>query len=373
MPDFTDSTHVFLKFNETTPEFKNVQSTIFEHLNVYLKNNSVIWGHFSSRNIKDISDKRKAKLNTQLKEDKTTFVFLYNSKNKIFYVASLLGIYNQKGIVKHPNPKDYIPEYYHSKVGKTERTKPKELLPYIYFELTDLYPIELSEAQSIFLLDKNKKILEVGGMSTLMYVRLTKKFYDKLLNKVTEEKDRTKEILPEIENLEESYNVGSLSKVEAPDSKVNLKTKTNDESKRYNPIKRNYLEIQKKNSRVGLIGEKLVFEREKSVLKELGREDLASKVEHVSQTKGDGLGYDIESFTEAGEVKHIEVKTTTEGIESEFFIEESEVQYSRENPDKFYLYRVFSYDKESGNASLFTKKGNVEDTFKLEPKTYRAK
>ena len=38
---------------------------------------------------------------------------------------------------------------------------------------------------------------------------------------------------------------------------------------------------------------------------------LESKIEWVSQTQGDGAGYDIRSFDEAGNEIVIEVKTTT--------------------------------------------------------------
>ena len=112
---------------------------------------------------------------------------------------------------------------------------------------------------------------------------------------------------------------------------------------------------------------------EREILRNAGMHVLAENVDHVSITKGDGMGYDIKSFTIEGEEKYIEVKTTTGGINTPFYIEETEVAFSRNNANKYYLVRVFNYDKDTGNAELFIKKGDVEKNFLLQPKTYIAK
>ncbi|WP_392387892.1 hypothetical protein [Bacillus wiedmannii] len=48
---------------------------------------------------------------------------------------------------------------------------------------------------------------------------------------------------------------------------------------------------------------------------------------------------------------------------TQFYIEESEVSFSKENVDKYYLMRVFDYDIDTENANFFTKKGNIEKIF----------
>ena len=53
-------------------------------------------------------------------------------------------------------------------------------------------------------------------------------------------------------------------------------------------------------------GEDLIVNYEKAVLTEAGRTDLANQVEWVAQTKGDGLGYDIRSFTTEYEERFIQ-------------------------------------------------------------------
>jgi hypothetical protein len=51
-----------------------------------------------------------------------------------------------------------------------------------------------------------------------------------------------------------------------------------------------------------------------------GLDSLAAKVEHVSRTRGDGLGFDVLSFDEQGKERYIEVKTTAFAKETPFFV-----------------------------------------------------
>ena len=48
--------------------------------------------------------------------------------------------------------------------------------------------------------------------------------------------------------------------------------------------------------------------------------DLARKVEWTSQERGDGAGYDIRSFSAAGDERLIEVKATRGGPTTDFFV-----------------------------------------------------
>ena len=72
------------------------------------------------------------------------------------------------------------------------------------------------------------------------------------------------------------------------------------------------------NKELGLAGELFVLNIEKQRLLNAGLHDLANRVEHISQTQGDGAGYDIRSFKEDGGDYFIEVKTTQGGKTSTF-------------------------------------------------------
>ena len=96
-----------------------------------------------------------------------------------------------------------------------------------------------------------------------------------------------------------------------------------------------------KPPKLGFAGQKLVLDYEKRRLSEAGREDLAARVRHVAVEEGDGAGYDIQSFTDDGAIRHIEVKTTSGPAETDFFITENELEFARENERTYSLYRVY--------------------------------
>ena len=96
---------------------------------------------------------------------------------------------------------------------------------------------------------------------------------------------------------------------------------------------------------MGDAGEEWVFEHEKRVLRVSGRKDLANKVKWEAQ-KTDSKGYDILSFDKDGNEIYIEVKTTNSGPNTPFFISATELEVSRNNPEKFRLYRVYNFLKE---------------------------
>lgn len=137
----------------------------------------------------------------------------------------------------------------------------------------------------------------------------------------------------------------------------------------YAPIKRDYLDREARNASLGLAGEELVLQYEHWRLNKLGHPKLADRVEHVSQTKGDGLGYDVLSFDVTGRERFIEVKTTAFGKETPFFVTKNELNFSRDSRDQFMLCRVFEFRKA---PQLFHLKGPLEQNCTLDPVTYRA-
>ena len=121
--------------------------------------------------------------------------------------------------------------------------------------------------------------------------------------------------------------------------------------------KRDYLEREARNISLGKAGEEFVLGYEHFRLHTLGQKRLAEKIEHVSVSKGDGMGYDILSFEADGREKYIEVKTTAFGKETPFFVSRGEMQFARDNPDRFHLYRLFEFRKA---PKLFDLPGAVE-------------
>ena len=131
----------------------------------------------------------------------------------------------------------------------------------------------------------------------------------------------------------------------------------------------NYLLREALNGSLGLAGELAVLVFEDQRLRKAGKKRLAERIDHVSSTKGDGLGYDVLSFDEDGAERLIEVKTTRGGVSSPFFATRNEVDVSVAERDRYHLYRVFAFARE---PQLFTLQGSLRKTCLLEPIQYRA-
>lgn len=137
----------------------------------------------------------------------------------------------------------------------------------------------------------------------------------------------------------------------------------------FKAVKRDYLEREAQNQSLGLAGEEFVMQFEHWRLNALGERKLADKVDHVSQSKGDGLGYDVLSFDADGKERFIEVKTTTFGQATPFFVSRGELALSQGAREQFHLYRLFEFRKA---PRLFDLKGSLDQHCVLDPVTYRA-
>jgi hypothetical protein len=135
------------------------------------------------------------------------------------------------------------------------------------------------------------------------------------------------------------------------------------------PIKRDYLEREALNRSLGLAGEDFALRFERWRLAQLGAAQLAERVIHVSQTEGDGLGYDIRSFEPDGSTRFIEVKTTSFGERTPFFVSANELRFARENAPQFHLYRLFEFRT---MPRLFQLDGAIEGNCNLDATTFRA-
>ncbi len=102
-----------------------------------------------------------------------------------------------------------------------------------------------------------------------------------------------------------------------------------------------------------------------------GRPDLAERVLHVSVIEGDGTGYDIKSFTDHGEVRYLEVKTTRNGPASGFFTSPNELAFSQAHPLAYVLVRVFHFNEGRKSGHCYRKVGSLSAAFSLAPSQYR--
>lgn len=135
------------------------------------------------------------------------------------------------------------------------------------------------------------------------------------------------------------------------------------------PIQRDYLAREAQNRSLGRAGEEFALRFERWRLIELGAGQLADAVEHVSVTEGDGLGYDIRSFEPDGRERFIEVKTTTFGERTPFFVSANELRFAQDHPAQFRLYRLFDF---RAAPRLFELDGPIDRHCALDATTFRA-
>ncbi|WP_161941212.1 DUF3883 domain-containing protein [Pseudovibrio axinellae] len=130
-----------------------------------------------------------------------------------------------------------------------------------------------------------------------------------------------------------------------------------------------YAKRDANNRELGKLGEEFILQAEKERLDAAGSTTLAEKVIWASKEQGDGLGYDILSYSEDGKQRFIEVKTTNGGCETPFFISQNEVDFAAEEPNNYILMRVYDF---STNPKVFELQVPLEDHVELTPTIYKA-
>lgn len=134
------------------------------------------------------------------------------------------------------------------------------------------------------------------------------------------------------------------------------------------PVKVNYLEVEQANRAVGQTGERIALEYERWRLIRAGKEALADKVEWVSETRGDGLGFDILSRNENGTDRYIEVKATKLTKEAPFYFTRLEYDFSKRYSKNFFMYRVFNLKTQ---PKLFIASGAYDEFCHYRPTQFR--
>lgn len=135
------------------------------------------------------------------------------------------------------------------------------------------------------------------------------------------------------------------------------------------PIQRDYAAREAQNRSLGQAGEVFALGFERWRLLQMGAGQLAEQVAHVSVTEGDGLGYDIRSFEADGRPRFIEVKTTSFGERTPFFVSANELRFAQDHAPQFRLYRLFDF---RATPRLFELVGSIDQHCLLDAATYRA-
>lgn len=136
----------------------------------------------------------------------------------------------------------------------------------------------------------------------------------------------------------------------------NQNHKANTKKISQNKIKNNkidYIDKARKDKKIGDIGEKYILKYEKEKLIAINKEELSKKVIHISAELGDSEGYDILSYNENGDKIFIEVKSTIDNKQDQFFISANELEFANNHVDNYYIYRLYDINR-SPKLTIYT-------------------
>lgn len=134
-------------------------------------------------------------------------------------------------------------------------------------------------------------------------------------------------------------------------------------------VRVDFIAQESRNRSLGEAGERFALEFEAKRLHRLGARQFVDRIEHVSKSVGDGLGYDILSYEPDGKERLIEVKSTRFDKLTPFYVSQNELAVSTEQPDAYHLYRVFDFRKD---PRLFVLRGQLDHAVHLSAVAYRA-
>lgn len=167
-------------------------------------------------------------------------------------------------------------------------------------------------------------------------------------------------LVTEPDNIISEVAVPNLNKADAEKKQT---------SPKINSKEIDYLQREITNRSLGFSGELAVIFYEISKLKKLG---IKKTVKHISKELGNLEGYDILSYDENGKEMFIEVKTTRLPNSHAFFITRNELEFSKNNNGKYFLYRLFDFNPKTLEGKFYVLKGNVEFNSILTPVIYEA-
>lgn len=182
-------------------------------------------------------------------------------------------------------------------------------------------------------------------------------------------RDETLIVLPATSEVDVRTETNSLIETSPPQPKAKA---GNNRKRNFNVrVKPDYMARDVSNRKLGLKGELLVLDLERSKLIKAGKPELAANVLHVSEVEGDGAGYDIRSYNVDGSTVYIEVKTTTGGIGDSFFMSANELAFAEAHLNTYRLARVYNYNGANNSGNLFVLGGVGLTDCIFRPTNYR--
>jgi hypothetical protein len=143
----------------------------------------------------------------------------------------------------------------------------------------------------------------------------------------------------------------------------------------FTPRKTDWEALKEEHGNLGRAGEEFIVRTEMDRIQQFSPSDV-TRISHLSAIQGDGAGYDVSSIDEAGIPIEIEVKTTTGGQDTPFYMTENERRYFELNryADNLFLYRVFNFNVENNGATaefIILTPDELFENYKFDPTNYK--
>lgn len=146
-----------------------------------------------------------------------------------------------------------------------------------------------------------------------------------------------------------------------------------DVRSKFIPKKIDWQSLNGGHDELGLDGEKFAMRFETNRVLSFAMDDV-SRIVHLSQSQGDGAGFDILSLNDDGTDRYIEVKTTKGNLDLPFYMTENEKKFFELHQDKddLFIYRVYNFDSSSQTGEVeIISADDLLDNFVFDPTTYR--
>lgn len=234
-----------------------------------------------------------------------------------------------------------------------------------YFELSEKGEIKEFVCSAEYFDGPLDHDLDINNINNLLSL-------DKIDETVAEQIIEDKKAKRHPSKVKDISNTTSIQMIEFPDTTFK---KNSQKNKKMPTVKLyNFENINKRKAKNGLKAEELVVEFEKLRLAKLGYSNLVDKIEWVSKTKGDGLGYDILSYDVIDDdivPIYIEVKGTTLNENAPFDITRNELEVASLHGENYKIYRISSLGESMAKCFILNGREMFEK-LEFEPMTFKA-
>ena len=164
--------HLLFKFKNIDKD--NEVLTMSEHLKIYKKFNSFIWGQFSfKQNLSGLNKTLIKKIKSQTKNNKNSFVFFYDKTNSLLYCGRYLSSWPADEFNKNHKKISLVPSYYHHHIGLPSNPNGR---CFCFIEVDNIISLDFACAENILIASTQTKLIDNTNSTPVFYINLEEEF-----------------------------------------------------------------------------------------------------------------------------------------------------------------------------------------------------